>query len=96
MTTEGDAQGQQAGCEGRSAIPVAPPDVAHGPRRDAGHIRGFAHRRPPDAVRDDPPDRVDPVEAAMQDALWQRAACPPAPPDSAAAGPGPGRALVPA
>lgn len=80
MTTEGDAQGQRAGCESRGVAPVAGADVAHGPRRHAGRDRDLAHPGASDAGRDDPPERVDAVEAAVEDALRQRAACPPASP----------------
>jgi hypothetical protein len=80
MVTEGDAQGQQAVRELRGMLPVARRDVAHGPRRDAGRDRDLAHRRPPDSGRDDPPDCVDPVKAAVQDTVGKRAACPPTPP----------------
>jgi hypothetical protein len=80
MATEGDAQGQQARGELWGVIPVAGTDVAHGPRRHAGRDRDLAHRRAPDASADDPPDRVDPVEAAMQDPFGKLTAGPPAPP----------------
>ncbi len=76
-------------------IPVAGVDVAHGPRRHAGRGRDLTGPRPPDAGRDGPPDRVDVIEAAVQDALGKLATCPPAPPDSASARPAPGRARVP-
>ena len=95
MAAEGDAQGQQTGCEHRGVIPVAGVDVAHGPRRHAGRGRDLTGPRPPDAGRDGPPDRVDVIEAAVQDALGKLATCPPAPPDSASARPAPGRARVP-
>ncbi len=84
MAAEGDAQGQQTGCEHRGVIPVAGADVAHGPRRHAGRERDLADRRPPDSGRDDPPERVDVIEAAVQDALGKRATCPPAPPTAPA------------
>ena len=80
IVAESDAQGQQPVRERRCVLPVARADVAHGPRRDAGRGRDLTHRRPPDAGGDDPPDRVDPVEAAMQDPVRKRAACPPASP----------------
>jgi len=80
MVAESDAQGQQPVRERRRVFPVARADVAHGPRRDAGRDRDLVHRRPPDSGRDDPPDRVDPVEAAMQDSYGKLTACPPASP----------------
>jgi hypothetical protein len=80
MATQGDAQGQQAGCERRGVIPIAPADVSHGPRRHAGRDRDLAHRGAPDAGRDDPSERVDAVKAAMQDAVGKRAACACTPP----------------
>ena len=80
MSAEGDTQGQQAGRELRGVSPVAGADVAHGSGRQAGRGRDVTDRRPPDAGRDDLPERVDPVKAAMQDPLGQRTAGPPAPP----------------
>ena len=84
LVAEGDAQGQQAVREPGGVLPVAQAEVAHGPRRDAGRDRDLAHRRPPESGGDDPPDRVDPVEAAMQDPFGKRAAGPPAPPTAQA------------
>lgn len=92
MAAQCDAHRQQTDGEVRGVIPVARRDVAHGPRRDAGRDRDLARRRPSDPGRDDPAERVDVIEVAMQDALRKRAARAPAPP--AAPAPDPDQAAL--
>jgi hypothetical protein len=76
---ERDARRQQVMREIGGALPVTRRDVAHGPRRYAGHDRDLARRGSSDTGGDDPSDRVDAIEAAMQDPCRKLAARPAAP-----------------